>query len=880
MTRPDIVWFAPAENDHRGLEQLPLRPVPSVTVVVPVYNRVLELERTLAGLVAQDHDGEMTVVVADDGSDEDVAEVAAAFEAKLDVTLVRREHDGYGAGQARNLGAAHAADEVLVFVDADCIPAPDLVRRHLGWHRRADNVVVIGSRLHIDERGIEPGEIEAGTASLAARTVDRHGGDGDSGAPDDFRRRFYRRTAGLRLGDEAFRALVSSNFSVRRDRFLDAGGFSEDFTRWGGEDTELGWRLFNAGLVFVPDNAAVVHHQAHADEGAGTGWRSAARRRNAGLIASKIPHRFYREPRRGFIYEVPKVSWVVTPVAGIRIEELWDQLLRQSHTDFELVVPTHAADETLERFFELAAGDPRVTAARGATEGEAFAAAITAARGEYLAILHGWAAVDHRLLGRAVRRLDRRPRAGIVRCGYQIRTPDGPVRHLHQPDVVAVDAAWNTDAPVFALTRTRDWAMLRRGTSEPHTWWRSLEQAVRKEWLPDALVALPSAAKGDRPPERVPAVTGDRTLLYEDVLRGGPRDAAAALARFATSRIRRRPYRAGGVAWETAPPPQPTADRPKVSYVGWVGKENMGDEAMLEGVRALMPWADIAPDIEHPSALMLGGGTLINRRLYLDWLQRRDSPRRERVTFGTGVADPVFWGGAEAPDDWVDFLETCGFVGLRGPRSLETLREWGYRGEAAVVGDVALAVAPPADVDRVPGRIVVSPAWTAGELWGGDDRAVFDAMAAVVRRARAEDRDVSFLSCFPGDDRHIFEMMRAAGQPEAAYVAGYDDVAAALRLLASADLVVAERLHAAVLAAGCGTPFVAVEYRPKVRDFAASLGLERLVIRSDAVSADALGALMHEVAGEAVAAEITASVRELRTRLEAAAEAVRSLLTV
>jgi len=45
--------------------------------------------------------------------------------------------------------------------------------------------------------------------------------------------------------------------------------------------------------------------------------------------------------------------------------------------------------------------------------------------------------------------------------------------------------------------------------------------------------------------------------------------------------------------------------------------------------------------------------------------------------------------------------------------------------------------------------------------------------------------------------------------------------------------VVAERLHAAVLAAAVGTPFVALEYRPKVRDFAASVGFEEYTLRTD-----------------------------------------------
>ena len=87
--------------------------------------------------------------------------------------------------------------------------------------------------------------------------------------------------------------------------------------------------------------------------------------------------------------------------------------------------------------------------------------------------------------------------------------------------------------------------------------------------------------------------------------------------------------------------------------------------------------------------------------------------------------------------------------------------------------------------------------------------------------------------------------MRDSGTIDAEYVAAYSDHEAGLELLARADVVVAERLHAAVIAAAAGTPFVAIEYRPKIRDFARSVGQDDLVIRSDSVSGDKLADLVN-----------------------------------
>ena len=53
---------------------------------------------------------------------------------------------------------------------------------------------------------------------------------------------------------------------------------------------------------------------------------------------------------------------------------------------------------------------------------------------------------------------------------------------------------------------------------------------------------------------------------------------------------------------------------------------------------------------------------------------------------------------------------------------------------------------------------------------------------------------------------------------------GDEDLVSALRVVTSGDTAVGERLYAVVLAAAMGTPFVALEYRPKLFDFARPVG--------------------------------------------------------
>jgi polysaccharide pyruvyl transferase WcaK-like protein len=275
----------------------------------------------------------------------------------------------------------------------------------------------------------------------------------------------------------------------------------------------------------------------------------------------------------------------------------------------------------------------------------------------------------------------------------------------------------------------------------------------------------------------------------------------------------------------------------------------------------------------------VGGGTLLNgKRYYLTRMLRQDSPTVERALFGTGVRNPDYWGTTEPMEDWFSFIDSALVAAVRGPDSVANLHALGYWRDLPIIGDPALSLDAPEDAVRVEGRVVVCPVHTAGNLHGRDDRVVFQALATTIKRLRTAGRDVVMLSAFPEDDRWIIELMRDAGDPAMPYVAGYADLDTSLGLLASADLVIGERLHAAILAAAVGTPFVALEYRPKVRDFTKSIDQEAVTVRTDAMGD--LDGIVDQVLAEheAVAAALVAPVAEYRHRQRDAAEELRVAL--
>lgn len=98
-------------------------------VIIPHYNDVRRLARCLEALRAQDRTG-FEIFVVDNGSTEPLDAVKAD---NPDVRFVTEE--AKGAALARNRGVIESEAEVLAFLDADCVPAPNwlaAVRRAVG----------------------------------------------------------------------------------------------------------------------------------------------------------------------------------------------------------------------------------------------------------------------------------------------------------------------------------------------------------------------------------------------------------------------------------------------------------------------------------------------------------------------------------------------------------------------------------------------------------------------------------------------------------------------------------------------------------------------------------------------------------------------------
>ncbi len=89
--------------------------LPTVSVIIPAYRQASFIEACLDSVADQEYAGQVQVIVIDDGSDDESAELAAAH--RLSPLVIRQKNAGVSG--ARNRGIAESTGEFIAFLDAD-----------------------------------------------------------------------------------------------------------------------------------------------------------------------------------------------------------------------------------------------------------------------------------------------------------------------------------------------------------------------------------------------------------------------------------------------------------------------------------------------------------------------------------------------------------------------------------------------------------------------------------------------------------------------------------------------------------------------------------------------------------------------------------------
>ena len=197
-----------------------------ISVVIPAHNSRHTIGQAVRQSFAQARGSlDLEVIVVDDGSTDDTAQVAESAGA----TVIRQQNAG--PASARNTGWQSASGKIICFTDADCSPCKDWVVHVLEGFTDWQVGASAGSY-----------EIANGNSWLARwvhqEIIERHN----------------------RM-PSFIRAFGSYNVAIPKYVLQETGGFDPSYRRASGEDNDLSYRILKKGwLIAFRPQAKVAHH--------------------------------------------------------------------------------------------------------------------------------------------------------------------------------------------------------------------------------------------------------------------------------------------------------------------------------------------------------------------------------------------------------------------------------------------------------------------------------------------------------------------------------------------------------------------------------------------------------------------------------------------
>ncbi|MBC8139961.1 MAG: polysaccharide pyruvyl transferase CsaB [Armatimonadetes bacterium] len=336
----------------------------------------------------------------------------------------------------------------------------------------------------------------------------------------------------------------------------------------------------------------------------------------------------------------------------------------------------------------------------------------------------------------------------------------------------------------------------------------------------------------------------------------------------------------------------------KIAALGYYGFGNLGDEAVLAGIRAALAteplfdaaqflvlsnapgettrlhpgtvaanrwkWREASAALTGTDLFILGGGSLLQDAtsvksvVWYALMARIARAKARRV---------LWWGQGLGPlrSKVSRFLvrhiaAQANAVTVRDKKSSLLLKEIGASGSNEIVADPAFALSP--DTVAVPTTdttIIALRSWreNAGVHRLFPDRNMQNGWRDLAGQAR-------YLSMHLPDDQDFLRGFGVSNSVD--WRKDGNGIGAVLGEIAAARMVIAMRLHALIFAARCGTPFVALSYDPKVAALAEACGQTDalLDVNGESLSRETLSATIARVRDTSEARRAT--LREFANR--------------
>jgi GT2 family glycosyltransferase len=205
-----------------------------ISIIVTTFNSLDSLIKVMTS-INQQTVPPLEVIVADDGSAGGVSSFLDSFRGLACFPVIHswQPDSGFRLSRSRNLAAAKASGDWLLFLDGDCLMPRNFIRRHL---RLAESMhLVFGARKLLPKLDSEDLVLDSrGGLDLGKHLSGRKFLWMPLGIFRKFPRRSWRNFRGFLMG-------------IDSTLFKRVAGFDETFTSWGLEDSDFAVRAKRAG---------------------------------------------------------------------------------------------------------------------------------------------------------------------------------------------------------------------------------------------------------------------------------------------------------------------------------------------------------------------------------------------------------------------------------------------------------------------------------------------------------------------------------------------------------------------------------------------------------------------------------------------------------